>query len=109
MVESIFLLNEVICVYRASGPAPLVVVGPSGVGKGTLINMLMQKYPAQFGFSVSSTTRSPRPGEIDGVHYNFVDKAKFEESIARNEFVEHANVHTNFYGTSIRAVEQVWL
>ena len=53
---------------------PLVIVGPSGVGKGTVIERLTkQSYPDSFGFSVSYTTRGPRPGEVDGQHYNFVD------------------------------------
>ena len=51
---------------------PVVVVGPSGAGKGTLINDLMKKFPDKFAFSVSATTRQPREGEIDRVHYNFV-------------------------------------
>ena len=58
---------------------PLVISGPSGVGKGTLINRLTESdYPGRFGFSVSYTTRKPRPGEEDGVHYNFVERSEFE-------------------------------
>jgi len=57
------------------GPTPVVICGPSGVGKGTLIKKLMDQYPDEFGFSVSHTTRAPRPGEVDGVHYHFVEKA----------------------------------
>ena len=56
-------------------PRPVVVCGPSGVGKGTLINKLMAEFPETFGFSVSHTTRAPRPGEEDGVHYHFAEKA----------------------------------
>jgi hypothetical protein len=56
----------------------LVISGPSGVGKGTLINRLMGDHPNQFGFSTSHTTRAPRPGEQDGVHYHFVDKVGSE-------------------------------
>ena len=57
---------------------PLIVCGPSGVGKGTLIEMLMKRFPNdQFGFSVSHTTRKPRPGEVDGQHYHFVNEAAF--------------------------------
>lgn len=85
----------------------VVVAGPSGVGKGTLVKMLMDKYPSVFGFSVSHTTRAPRPGEEDGVHYNFVAKDDMEAAIGRGEFIEWAAVHTNFYGTSIAAVEKV--
>ena len=67
----------------------------------------MQEYPKLFGFSVSHTTRGPRPGEENGIHYNFVSKAEFEAAIANQEFIEYANVHTNYYGTSIAAVEKV--
>ena len=56
---------------------PVVFVGPSGAGKGTLITALMKKFPDKFAFSVSATTRQPREGEIDGVHYNFVTVEKF--------------------------------
>ena len=90
-----------------SSLCPVVIAGPSGVGKGTLVKMLMDKYPANFGFSVSHTTRGPRPGEEDGVHYNFVEKAAMQTAIDNNEFLETAHVHTNIYGTSIAAVEKV--
>lgn len=92
---------------EASGPCPVVFAGPSGVGKGTIINKLLERFPALFGFSVSHTTRAPRPGEENGVHYNFVTKEEFEELIERKQFIEHAKVHTNYYGTSIQAVEKV--
>lgn len=88
-------------------PRPLVVVGPSGVGKGTLIAMLQREFPDKFGFSVSHTTRAPRPGEVNGTHYNFVDKATMERDIASGKFLEHANVHQNIYGTSFAAVRAV--
>jgi guanylate kinase len=90
-----------------NGPTPIVIAGPSGVGKGTIINKFMTQYPHLFGFSVSHTTRAPRPGEVDGVHYNFVTKAEFENAVARGAFVEHAEVHTNYYGTSFQAIENV--
>lgn len=86
---------------------PLVFAGPSGVGKGTIVGILMKRYPKIFGFSVSHTTRQPRPGEENGVHYHFVEKPLMEEGIAKGEFIEHANVHTNIYGTSFKAVETV--
>ena len=80
---------------------PLVIAGPSGVGKGTLINQLTQfSYPDKFGFSVSYTTRAPREGEVDGTHYNFVTREVFENMIAEFKFIEHCEVHTNFYGTA---------
>merc|ERR1711934_30736 len=92
---------------KAKKTRPLVVTGPSGVGKGTLIGLLLKEYPDQIGFSVSHTTRKPRPGEIDGVHYHFVTKDDMKEMIAKDMFVEHAHVHSNIYGTSKRAVEDV--
>ena len=72
---------------------PLVIVGPSGAGKGTLIDFLTSKFPEAFGFSVSYTTRPMRPGEEDGKHYNFVTKEKFNEMVANDEFIEHCQVH----------------
>lgn len=89
------------------GPSPVVFCGPSGVGKGTIIKLLMDRFPALFGFSVSHTTRAPRVGEEDGVHYHFVDKSVMEEAIRKNEFIENAHVHTNIYGTSFAAVQEV--
>jgi guanylate kinase len=84
-----------------------VIAGPSGVGKGTLINMLLKKYPNIFGFSVSHTTRSPREGEVEGVSYYFTSKEKMQQEIEQGLFLEHANVHGNFYGTSKIAVKKV--
>ena len=86
---------------------PIVICGPSGVGKGTLIEKLKADYPEQFGFSVSSTTRDPRPGEEDGVHYHFTDRESMEKEIEEGKFLEHADVHGNFYGTSVEAVTSV--
>jgi len=86
---------------------PLVICGPSGVGKGTLISKLLDEFPNGIGFSVSHTTRSPRPGEVNGVHYHFVSKPDMERMIANGEFVEYAHVHGNIYGTSKRAVSDV--
>ena len=86
---------------------PVVVCGPSGVGKGTLLNRLIAEHPDAFGFSVSHTTRQPRPGEVNGVHYHFVLKEDMEAAIKRGEFVEYARVHSNMYGTSIKGVEDV--
>lgn len=89
-------------------PKPVVFCGPSGVGKGTLIEMLMKRFPNdQFGFSVSHTTRKPREGEVDGTHYNFTTVDKIKEEISEGKFVEYAEVHGNYYGTSIAAVESV--
>lgn len=89
------------------GPCPVVIAGPSGVGKGTLINRLLAQFPESFGFSVSHTTRAPRPGEENGVHYNFVTKGEFEQAVEKGDFIEYAKVHTSYYGTSLLAVEKV--
>lgn len=87
---------------------PVVIAGPSGVGKGTLIDRLMKEHPNCFGFSVSHTTRDPRAGEVNGVHYHFMkDKQAMLAMIEANEFLESANVHGNLYGTSKTAVADV--
>lgn len=86
---------------------PIVISGPSGVGKGTLINMLMKEFPTMFGFSVSHTTRAPRVKEENGVHYHFTNRDVMEEEIKAGKFLEYASVHGNLYGTSIEAVEAV--
>ena len=84
-----------------------MICGPAGVGKGTLINLLISKYPSIFGFSVSHTTRAPRPGEEDGIHYYFTTVDAMKTAIDQNQFIEHAQVHTNFYGTSYEAVNRI--
>ncbi|GLT88225.1 hypothetical protein SLE2022_062600 [Rubroshorea leprosula] len=85
----------------------LVISGPSGVGKGTLISMLMEEFPSMFAFSVSHTTRSPRGMEKDGVHYHFTERSVMEKGIKDGKFLEFSEVHGNLYGTSIEAVEAV--
>jgi guanylate kinase len=87
----------------------LVICGPSGVGKGTLIKKLLESYPAQFALSVSHTTRKARTGEQDGVHYHFVDKKFMLEDIKSGPFkyLEHAQVHSNLYGTREDAVRKI--
>ena len=76
-----------------------VVVAPSGAGKTTLVRLLLEQ-EAGVSLSVSFTTRPPRPGEQDGRDYHFVDAAAFQAMIARQEFLEWAEVHGNLYGTS---------
>jgi len=78
---------------------PVVFCGPSGVGKGTLIEKLMKKFPGAFGFSVSHTTRPPRNGEKDGVHYNFTTVDSIKKDIEAGKFIEYAEVHGKYYGT----------
>lgn len=89
------------------GPNAVVIAGPSGVGKGTLIEKLRAEFPKLFGFSVSHTSRAPRPGEQDGVHYNFTTADQIIADVAAGKFIEHAEVHGRHYGTSVAAVEKV--
>jgi guanylate kinase len=77
---------------------PVVLAAPSGTGKTTLAHQLVGHSP-EYVFSVSATTRGPRPGEIDGVDYHFVDRRRFEEMVAADELVEWAEVHGKLYGT----------
>lgn len=81
-----------------------VVSGPSGVGKSTIVRRVLEADP-QVRFSISHTTRTPRPTETDGVDYHFVDEAEFRALVARNAFLEHAEYQGNLYGTSRAAVE----
>ena len=88
-----------------SEPNVFVVAAPSGGGKTSLIRALLEK-DKQIQLSVSCTTRPPRPGEMDGVHYKFVDEETFSAFIDRNAFLEHATVFDYRYGTVRDAVEQ---
>lgn len=76
----------------------IVVSGPSGVGKGTVLGIMMEKRK-DLRFSVSATTRKPRPGEQEGVHYYFVTRQRFEEMIAGGEMLEYDEHAANYYGT----------
>ncbi|KAE8697179.1 Guanylate kinase [Hibiscus syriacus] len=89
---------------RGDAEKPLVISGPSGVGKGTLINMLMKEFLSMLGFSVSHITRAPWDSEYNGVHYHFTDRSVMENDIKDEKFLEFAFVHGNLYGTSIEAV-----
>lgn len=88
-------------------PRPIVISGPSGTGKSTLLKKLLAEFPDKFGFSVSNTTRGPRPGEQDGVDYHFTSVDDFKKMIEEQKFVEWAQFSGNYYGTSIKAVEDV--
>ena len=85
----------------------LVFSAPSGAGKTTIIRRLMQDDP-RLVFSVSTTTRSKRAGELEGVSYHYVDHATFQSMVDNDEFVEWAKVHTNCYGTSKKEVDRIW-
>jgi guanylate kinase len=82
-----------------------VITGPSGVGKGTLIRSLFDRIAA-LGLSVSATTRPPRPGEQDGVHYHFLSRDEFDERVAAGDFVEWAEYSGNRYGTLRSELDQ---
>ena len=83
----------------------IVISGASGVGKGTVLGIMMKKRK-DLSFSVSATTRPPRPDEIDGVHYYFISREKFEEMIARGEFLEYDAHAANYYGTPRAQAEE---
>lgn len=84
----------------------LIISGPSGTGKGTLVKKLMDSDPT-FRFSCSVTTRKPREGEIEGVHYHFVSDGEYERLVQNGEFLEHATVHGHHYGTLRKPVEEM--
>jgi len=88
-----------------NGPLLYVISAPSGGGKTSLVNALLER-DKHVALSVSHTTRSPRPGEMDGVHYYFVDDAAFEELASQGAFLEHARVFDHRYGTGREAVER---
>ena len=83
----------------------IVLSGPSGVGKSTVISELLSARK-DIHFSVSFTTRSPRAGEENGVNYNFVDRAEFERMISAGELLEHAEYVGNYYGTSLKVIQE---
>ncbi|MGH8152911.1 MAG: guanylate kinase [Rhodanobacteraceae bacterium] len=81
-----------------------IVAAPSGAGKSSLVNALLEREPG-IALSISHTTRAPRPGDVDGVQYHFLDRMAFEKMAAHGDFLERANVFGNCYGTSRGAVE----
>ena len=83
----------------------VVISGASGVGKGTVLDIMM-KDREDLSFSVSATTRAPRPHEVDGVHYYFVTRERFEEMIAAGEFLEYDEHAANYYGTPRAQAEE---
>ncbi|KAH7098253.1 guanylate kinase [Auriculariales sp. MPI-PUGE-AT-0066] len=86
---------------------PLVMFGPSGTGKSTLVKRLIADHPDKFGFSVSHTTRQPRTGEEHGKAYNFTTRESFLQLVSEDGFVEHAEFGGNLYGTSVAAIQAV--
>ena len=83
----------------------IILSGPSGVGKGTIIKKLFERRDNLY-FSVSATTRAPRPGEIDGVDYHFISREQFQAWIAEDAFLEHAEFVGNYYGTPKKYVDE---
>lgn len=85
----------------------IVLSGPSGVGKGTVLKEFIQEPKLKLSYSVSMTTRAKRDGEIDGVNYDFVTHAEFEKAIEDGELLEHAEFVGNYYGTPLKNVEKL--
>jgi len=90
-----------------AGPRPVVMSGPSGAGKSTLLKKLLKEFDGVFGFSVSHTTRNPRPGEENGKDYHYVTRETMQAAIDNGEFIENAVFSGNMYGTSKAAVQAV--
>ena len=87
----------------------IIFCAPSGSGKTTLVRHLLGIYGDRFAFSVSATTREPRDGEKDGVHYHFLSREDFESKIANGEFVEYEEVYQGtYYGTLRSEIEKLW-
>lgn len=87
----------------------IVLSGPAGSGKGTVLGHLFgdPAHGKEFVYSVSATTRAPRPGEVDGVNYHYLTREEFEARLARGELLEHTEYCGNYYGTLLRATEDV--
>lgn len=107
LIKTRLVSSVVATVRRMSSLHPLVFSGPSGSGKSTLVHRLMKEYQGCFAFSVSHTTRNPRPGETNGKDYHFVTRDDMTRAIANNEFVEHAEFSGNLYGTSKKAIADI--
>jgi len=87
----------------------IVITAPSGAGKTTIVQHLLNKYPRDLGFSISATTRRRRQNEIDGEDYYFISLEKFKDKIAKGKFVEYEEVYPNqFYGTLRSEMERLW-
>ncbi len=83
----------------------IIVSGPAGSGKGTVVKELVDSHE-NIELSISATTRAPRPGEVNGVHYHFIDKAEFEGRIANGEILEYTTYCDNYYGTPLKEVKR---
>ncbi|EFR01509.1 guanylate kinase [Nannizzia gypsea CBS 118893] len=92
---------------QPSNRRPLIICGPSGVGKGTLCQKLVSSHPDSFALSVSHTTRKPRANEVEGINYFFVQPEQFASLISQNGFVEHTTFNGQSYGTSKRTISDL--
>ncbi|XP_023237883.1 guanylate kinase-like isoform X2 [Centruroides sculpturatus] len=101
------LIGSISWLSQMSCPRPVVICGPSGSGKSTLLKYLMDEYGDCFGFSISHTTRKPRPGESNGREYHFVDRDEMERSISNGDFIEYTEFSGNLYGTSKKSVRDI--
>ncbi|HAH88332.1 MAG TPA: hypothetical protein DCL60_13275, partial [Armatimonadetes bacterium] len=91
-------LNEYLNKIQGSKGFLIIISGPSGVGKGTVIKRLMEACP-NLSRCVTCTTRAPRPGEVEGVDYCFLSTEQFRQMVEAGRFLEYAHVHLNYYGT----------
>ena len=92
---------------KSTNPKLFIFTGPSGVGKGTILADFFKKSDHKIVYSISNTTRKPRDGEINGMHYFFVSKEEFEQLIKEDSFLEYANYSGNYYGTNKKFVERI--
>lgn len=88
-------------------PRPLLISGPSGTGKGSLIKRLLSDYPSIFSLSVSHTTRPPRKEDKNGITYNFISKEAFKKDIKKGNFLEHVEYSGNYYGTNRKQFSEI--
>lgn len=107
LFQRVFPVRKMSSAIESSSCDCLVICGPSGVGKGTVCNLLLTKYPMNVASSVSHTTRKPRFDEVNGVHYYFVGNEAMRHEISDKRFIEHAEVHGSLYGTSMDSVHAV--
>ncbi|XP_025417088.1 MAGUK p55 subfamily member 7 isoform X4 [Sipha flava] len=106
--EDIATYEEVVKLYpRPEFPRPIVLIGPPGVGRNELKRRIMELNPDKYHTPVPHTSRSPRPGEVNGKEYNFVSRELMEEQIARGEFLEFGEYKGNLYGTSLESVKSI--
>lgn len=104
LTASLFVGSFILYKYTERPLRPILITGPSGVGKGTVIDIIRNKFPDAFQFAISHTTRQPRGKEVDGVEYYFTTVDAFKKDIEKNLFIEYAEVHGNYYGHSTKPI-----